>query len=422
MRRRLIAWAAAGALLPLVGAGTAVASDSPGTQAIGQAAGSQQTASASGTSTQSHPSNQNIQVWILSPGNAGPVTQSNSSSANASAGNTNGTSQTAAQHSPAGAGQDIGQAAGNSQSAAATATSTQDKPSNQNIQVHILSPGDTGAVTQSNSSNATASAGNTNGTTQGADQANGGDTGGRSCCSEAAAALQSIGQEAHNDQSAEADATSKQTGAVNANTPVSVGRPGGSGAVTQSNSSGATAAAGNTNGTTQHAAQSGDAHPSSPAVQAIGQIAANRQDAHAGATSTQVHPSNLNAPVAIGADCGCDSRGDGGGAVTQSNSSGANASAGDTNGTTQGATQVARAPWPLNRVVQAIGQAALNGQLAGAEADSSQEGPSNVNAPVGGGGGPVTQSNSSVARPAAGNTNGTSQDALQAPGFLPAAP
>ena len=62
---------------------SAFATDPPGgTQAISQCACSQQSADASSTSTQTKPTNQNISVDVLSPGNTtGPVTQINSSAA-----------------------------------------------------------------------------------------------------------------------------------------------------------------------------------------------------------------------------------------------------------------------------------------------------------------------------------------------------
>jgi hypothetical protein len=71
-------------------------------------------------------------------------------------------------------------------------------------------------------------------------------------------------------------------------------------------------------------------------------------------------------------------------------------------------------------MVQAIGQKAEGSQDASSDASSEQFAPSNSNAPVRvgspGGGGDVTQSNSSSAVSAAGNANRTSQDATQEAG------
>src|SRR5206468_7979597 len=103
MNPRVLAWVASAVFLPLLGAGPAFATDSPsGTQAISQCACSQQSADASAASTQTKPTNQNISVNVLSPGDTGPVTQTNSSAAVAAAGNNNSTDQTASQDPPSG--------------------------------------------------------------------------------------------------------------------------------------------------------------------------------------------------------------------------------------------------------------------------------------------------------------------------------
>ena len=86
------------ALALLVGAGEAVAA--PGDSALelaGQAAASAQGAGAQSGASQSHPSNTNVSVRVLSPGNDGNVTQSNTVSSNATAANANVTGQSATQ-------------------------------------------------------------------------------------------------------------------------------------------------------------------------------------------------------------------------------------------------------------------------------------------------------------------------------------
>ena len=78
MKRILAVVAAAAGLLVGTGqAAAATASDGPAAQAFGQAAGSGQTAGALSGASQSQPANQNISVRVLSPGDNGDVTQSN---------------------------------------------------------------------------------------------------------------------------------------------------------------------------------------------------------------------------------------------------------------------------------------------------------------------------------------------------------
>ena len=364
MRRHVIAWAAAIALVPVLGVGTALADTAPvAGQSIGQTALSGQSADADATSTQIKPTNTNISVRVLSGGDDGAVTQSNTSTADATAGNVNETTQLAGQLQAGGGGgaavQEIGQEALNLQKADADAESTQIKPTNTNISVRVLSPGDNGDVTQSNDSSATADAGNENSTDQKALQlqfAGGGnhapavpsscnsscapppDHCSDPCHDDGGIGIQAIGQKAVNIQDADADAKSFQWGASNLNAPVSVGGhdcgchdakvvPDGGGDVSQSNSSSADATAGNWNDTDQKAGQlmfgSG-----SVAIQAIGQLAINAQKADADAKSFQFKPTNLN----LG--------GFGGGDVDQSNDSSATAWSGNQNGTHQGALQV----------------------------------------------------------------------------------
>ena len=75
--------------------------------------------------------------------------------------------------------QTAGQFAGNQQAAQYNAKSTQDNPSNSNIKVRVLSPGDDGAVSQENNSYADAEATNENDTDQSVDQSQYGGGGGR---------------------------------------------------------------------------------------------------------------------------------------------------------------------------------------------------------------------------------------------------
>ena len=121
--------------------------------------------------------------------------------------------------------------------------------------------------------------------------------------------------------------------------------------------------------------------------QALDQTAVSKQDADANASSKQIHPSNLNAPVRV------LSPGDNG-KVEQSNVSGADALAVNLNKTDQDAEQNQSGSGEMARNrchdscggdstgIQALGQTAVNKQHADADAESKQIGASNVNAPV----------------------------------------
>ena len=159
------AFAVLAALLLVLGLGTTAAmatapapAAGPGTQAAGQSSTSGQKATSDATSTQTAPTNYNIPVRVLSPGDGGSVEQSNSSTALSVAANLNKTDQQIGQHQ-AGGGyslapsvQAAGQDASNTQDATSSATSTQSHATNANIPVRVLSPGNDGSVEQSNSS------------------------------------------------------------------------------------------------------------------------------------------------------------------------------------------------------------------------------------------------------------------------------
>ena len=138
-----------------------------------------------------------------------------------------------------------GQEADNKQKADADAFALQVKPSNVNAPVRVLSKGDDGDVTQSNSTTAIAAALNDNDTKQSIDQTQGGDRGHGSDY------VQVAGQGSWSTQKADADAAAIQLGASNVNAPVREGSPGGGGSVEQSNSVGALGLALNKNKTRQ---------------------------------------------------------------------------------------------------------------------------------------------------------------------------
>jgi hypothetical protein len=166
-----------------------------------------------------------------------------------------------------------GQEAGNYQKADADATAVQVKPSNTATSIRVLSPGDDGNVTQSNSTTALAAALNLNHTDQSIDQQQSGGYG--------SDYLQVAGQGAWSGQHADADATAIQLGAKNEYTPVRVlspnhkdrkhgkgekredAKPSHGGSVEQSNAVGAFGLALNSNATHQPLRQTQTGHGSS---------------------------------------------------------------------------------------------------------------------------------------------------------------
>src|SRR6187401_2015123 len=114
-----------------------------------------------------------------------------------------GASQAVAMEGGPGAAQAAGQSAGSGQSASGGSGAYQLGPSNNAGSIRVLSPGDNGSVTQSNSTTAAAVAANGNKTDQSVDQSQAG--GGKG-----SDATQIAGQEAGNYQKAYADATAVQ--------------------------------------------------------------------------------------------------------------------------------------------------------------------------------------------------------------------
>src|SRR5206468_1076210 len=262
------------------------------TQSSGQAAGNEQAALADSKTVQVAPSNDNISVRVLSPGDNGSVTQSNTASSAAAAGNANSTDQTAGQNQVGGgygdATQTAGQLADSKQAAAAGSETKQIAPSNSNIDVRILSPGSNGSVTQSNNASSAAIAGNSNDTKQlgGQNQVGGG----------YGDDVQSAGQAAGNEQLAAAGSETKQIAPSNSNIGARVLSPGSNGSVTQSNDASSAAIAGNLNGTLQGIGQIqvGGGYGTGDAVQVAGQAAYNAQLAAAKSDAIQIAPSNDN--------------------------------------------------------------------------------------------------------------------------------
>jgi hypothetical protein len=279
-------------------------------QATRQDAPTEQNADAQAASTQVAPTNVNIVVRVDSPGNDGPVTQTNSSVADATGSNANHVVQAADQSQIAGGPgtgqtQDTSQSAPTTQQSTGSAASTQVNPMNVNIVVRNKSPGDEGPVSQSNSSQATAVAANTNAVDQAASQA-------QAAGDVASGQAQSVTQDASISQAAGASSTSAQVDATNAGIDVRLDPaapdPNGSGALgsliqiwipTQTVSSPAddsisTAVATNSNTIGQAADQTQTAAPAGPTLsggsgqtQIVSQNAPTTQTAGASATSAQ---------------------------------------------------------------------------------------------------------------------------------------
>jgi hypothetical protein len=149
------------------------------------------------------------------------------------------------------------------------------------------------------------------------------------------------------------------------------------------------------------------APPAGSGVQAIGQLAANKQDADSSASASQQHVSNLSAPVRIGSPGSS-------GSTTQANTVLAVSLAANGNTTHQTAHQ---SQGGAGTLVQGSGQLAKSTQDAKSCADATQKDAKNVNAPLRlfseGSDGSTTQSNAAIALSAALNGNKTGQTAGQ---------
>jgi hypothetical protein len=435
VKRHLIALVGALAVLLAFGSGAAQAQS---VQGVGQTATTGQSATSNASSTQTNPTNSNISVRIFSPGNGGSVSQSNNSVAGSAALNAASTAQAVGQSQGGSGEQAVGQLAGTGQKADSSATSTQDHPSNSNIDVRIYSPGNGGDVKQSNNSIAGSLAANGAKTDPTVDQTQGGDSCG--CYGSGGDGVQAVGQGALTLQKAKSDAKSEQDHPSNDNIPVRIGSPGDNGSVKQSNNSAALSGAVNLAGTSQSVgqAQAGGCGCGGDAVQAVGQKAITGQWADSNATSTQKGASNSNTPVRIDSPNGMakaygpkavPAPMGGDGDVSQSNNSLAlsgalnGAKTDQTADQTQGGDCGCREPKDHGygdggARVQAIGQWAETWQHADSNATSTQLWPSNTNAPVrdkysAGNDGSVDQSNNSLAGSLALNLAHTMQSVRQ---------
>src|SRR5262245_32579236 len=410
MRRFLVALVVALAVLA-ASSTAAFADDSVPVQAATQSADTSQGAIAGSSATQVKPSNQNISVRVLSPGDDGAVTQSNDASSEANASNDADTKQSADQSQSGSScgcsGSDGGvqasqQDASTDQAALAGSSATQIKPSNSNISVRVLSPGDNGDVSQSNSASSEANASNDADTHQSASQDQGSGSG-----------VQDATQKADTDQGAAALSSAKQIEPSNSNISVRVLSKGDDGKVTQSNDASSEANASNDASTKQSVDQdqggsSCGCHVSDDGgVQASKQNASTDQKALAASSATQIKPSNSNISVRV------LSKGDNGD-VSQSNSASSEANASNDADTHQSASQDPRSGGSAD---QAATQKAETDQGAAALSSAKQIEPSNSNDSVRvgskGDGGDVEQSNDVSSEANASNDADTKQSVDQ---------
>ena len=304
--------------------------------------------------------------------------------------------------------QAVGQDASSQQSASSNANATQVAPSNNNVDVRIFSPGNSGDVTQTNAAGALALAGNANPTDQSASQ------------DQSGAGTQAVGQDATNDQSATGATPTRRRSSRRTRTSRCASRARATTVTSRRPTRRlAGAAAGNANGTTQNAdqSQSGDSCKcgGGGGTQAVGQSADSKQSADADADATQIKPSNSNISVRIG------SQGNGGD-VTQTNAALAGALAGNVNQTDQSAdqSQSAMAASAAAAASRPSARTPATSSPPTSDANAVQYKPSNDNTSVRihspGDDGDVTQTNLAAALGIAFNANQTDQSVTQSQG------
>jgi hypothetical protein len=303
------------------------------------------------------------------------------------------------------------QSAWNEQGALGLSLTKQIGASNKNAPTRVYSDGDDGYVTQSNDAKSDGTGTNNNRTEQtlGQDIAGGG----------VGTGVQVAGQEAKNKQAAAGLSAAFQIGARNDNSPTRVHSEGDGGMVSQSNSASSTGTGTNGNSTTQMADQ-GLAGSScgcgGVGVQALGQKSANEQIA-AGLSATIQDfgrsecgcskAGNSNSPSRVYSD-GDD------GYVSQANTASSTGTGTNSNTASQEGQQGLGGG---GIGVQALGQLALNGQLALGLSAAFQGWPSNASKPTRvyseGDGGSLSQSNDASSDGHGTNTNGATQHGTQ---------
>jgi hypothetical protein len=396
-----------------------------GIQTADQSAGTGQSSDAASTATQVDPSNTTVSIRVLSPGDDGSVSQNNTVGSQATSGNTATTGQTSTQNqsgpscgcSGSGSGiQTANQSAGTEQESGALSTAKQDHPSNTNVSIRVLSPGDDGSVSQANTVTSSATSGNSASTKQDATQTQAGHG-----CGCGTTPVQQAKQDAGTGQSAGGLSGAGQQDAANGDSPTDVASPSSGGAVNQSNSAGSSANAGNSASTGQNASQ----NASGTGIQTSDQSAGTDQSAIALSSAKQIDPSNTAGSIRV------LSPGDDG-SVTQANTVGSTATSGNSASTTQSSNQAqgsscgcsqpiwsdAVAPSTSSPAIQVAGQQASTSQGSLAGSAAVQVGASNTASPVRvlspGGGGNVSQSNTAGSSATSGNAATTTQTSDQA--------
>jgi trimeric autotransporter adhesin len=381
------------------------AAESGPIQVSGQSADTSQQAAAGSSATQVNPSNTNISIRVLSPGNDGNVSQTNAAGSSAAAGNASTTAQGSDQSAGGGGIQSSTQSAGTEQVAGALSTAAQLGASNLNVPIRVLSPGNDGNVSQTNAVGSQAAAGNSATTSQSGSQT----AAGGSCGCSSSAPIQTSDQSASTGQDAVAGSQATQVDPSNTTVSVRVLSPGDGGSVSQTNAVGSTAAAGNRAATSQGSRQSDAAAPcgcSGTSVQQAEQSAGTDQGAAALSAAAQASPSNEASPVRVASDGN-------GGATRQQNVAGSDATALNGASTSQQGSQSAGS----GNAIQVASQDASTDQGALAASAAWQLGASNDASPVrvgsDGNDGSVSQTNAALSGAFAGNLAGTSQNASQ---------
>ena len=433
--KRLTTTLAASLAALAVSAGSAFAAGPP-VQSATQSSGTDQAAIAASSATQVDPSNQNISVRVLSPGNDGNVTQSNNATSTATAANTAGTTQNATQTQGGGCGcqltpvQQILQDTANGQLGGVLSAAQQLGASNAAAPSSVASPSGSGDPTsqsstaapstaapstdspavaptgdsQSNSAASTGSATNAAPTGQTASQTQGG------------SGVQSADQQAQTDQTALAGSSAQQVDPSNSNISVRVLSPGSDGnvdPVQQRDFDGERLEHGRDDAERQ----------ADPERLRLGRAVERRRTPRPSRARVpprrpqQDDPSNSNISVRV-LSPGSD------GNVTQSNTATSTATATNNAPVTQTAFQDPSGPscgcGGQGQDVQSITQGSWIGQIGDAQSSADQVGASNSNDPVrvgsDGGGGNVTQSNTDSSTASATNTAPVSQTGTQISG------
>jgi hypothetical protein len=399
-----------------------------GVQTGDQSAPSDQAALAASGAAQTQPSNTNVSIRVLSPGDDGSVSQTNSVDSDATASNENSADQDASQEQSSGSStgcctsgttgvQTSSQSAANEQAAAALSLASQTGAKNTNVPIRVGSEGDNGDVSQTNSVESEATASNENSAEQSADQDQSSGSGSESCCKSGSTGVQTADQKAENEQGAIAASKAEQSHPENTNVSIRVLSDGDNGDVKQTNSVDSEANASNSNSAEQSVDQeqsSGSGSGSccksgSTGVQTAGQKADNDQKAIAASAAKQDHPKNTNISIRV------LSPGDDG-SVEQTNSVKSEANASNENSAEQSVDQD-QSSGSSGTGIQTADQKAENEQGALGLSLAKQEGASNKNIPIRvkseGDNGDVEQTNSVDSEANASNENSTEQEIEQ---------